>query len=189
MKKLIVGLLSIMAVVILFTVGLVVFMNGEDEYNATNFYSKVPSVVYDEILDSPEDAIYYYYQESCHFCNNVKEQVANFAQQLTTIDGIDFKVVDMVVAENQNAWYDWASHEANYGAGTAATLNPNYKDEASEMNEVDDVKITGTPGMIYVQDGEIKDYQIGEEIFTTMEMISDKYDLNIIFDRDAYNPK
>ncbi|MFV0288225.1 MAG: thioredoxin fold domain-containing protein [Mycoplasmatales bacterium] len=153
----------------------------------TDLYAIQENVDYDEVLDDAEPTLYYYYQNTCHYCNNIKPQVKQFAALINKTDGINFKVVDMKDKDNTNAWYDWKTHNEKYGEKTAATLNPDYKSEASEMKTVDDIEITGTPSVVYVKDGIIEDYEVGKDVFKAFDKVEEEFGIDYTFDESQYD--
>lgn len=153
--------------------------------NVTNIYEEQEHVKYDEVLNSSTPTIYYYYQKDCHFCNSIKDQITAFVSVVNETEGIDFKMVDLKDNYNQPAWYDWSTHNQKYTPNDAKS-NPNYIYEAQKMKKIDDIKITGTPTMIYVKDKEVQDYEVGGDVFDILEKVNDEFSIGATFDRSRY---
>ncbi len=181
MKKIIISLGFLVVILVAVVGGVGVYAQKYSLYNVQE------RVKYDEILDGDTPTIYYYYQDTCHYCNNIKPQVKEFASLINETPGIEFKVVDMKDPDNTEAWYDWEAHDKKYGENTSPTLNPDYKSEASEMKTINDVKITGTPSAVYVKDGEIVDYEAGKDIFKTFKQVKSEFNIDYTFDESQYN--
>ncbi len=178
MKALIITIVALLFV----GVGLLLFLSVT-EYS---IYDDQEKIRYDEILDGENPTIYYYYQESCGFCNSIKDQISSYAQITNKTDNLDFKIIDMAADKNNAAWYDWETHNETYGENTDAKLNPDYKYDPADMSTVDDVKITGTPSIIYVEDGDIKEYGVGIEVFDVLDAVNEEYGIDFEFDRSKY---
>ncbi len=153
---------------------------------SNSFYRTQATANYDEVLDSDVPTIYYYYQDTCHFCESIKGEVQKFADVVNERDDVNFVLVDMKTAYNQPGWYDWDAHNAKYGEGTSPSENPDYISDPKEMKKINDVKITGTPTMIYVKDHEVQDYQIGSAVFDILNNVIDEFDLGIDLDETVY---
>lgn len=153
----------------------------------TDLYNTSPSVKYDEVLDLEGRNIVYYYQATCTYCNSIKDQVTDFAQLLEG-EGVETNLVlvDMVDSYNKPAWYDWESHNAKYGEDTSPSLNPDYISDPDLMNSIEDIKITGTPTMILVDDGNVEEYKVGADVFDILEQVNEEEGLNYQFDRSKY---
>lgn len=171
---------------LLASTGVLVGMSAKENKSIYKLYDEQESVTYDEILDSETPTIYYYYQDSCHFCNSIKDQMTEYAQKINATDNLDFKLIDLEASKNANAWYDWATHNKIYGEDTPATDNPDYIYKPEDMHSVEDVKITGTPGLVYVEDGDIKEYAVGLDIFDVLDKIDKEYNIDMTFDRSKY---
>lgn len=141
-------------------------------YNLTNFnlYQDSEKVAYTEVLDDKTTpTIYYYYQETCEFCNSIKDQMTEMARAINANSEINIKLVDMLDLENKDGWGD-----ENYDYTTADLTDPSQ------------IKITGTPSMIYVVDGKVEKYTSGGNVFDILELVNDQYSLGVTLDRSRY---
>lgn len=139
--------------------------------NKFNLYTDAAHVNYNEVLDDVETpTIYYYYQDTCHFCNSIKDQVTELYLASEKSSEINLKLVDVKSAENKDAWTsDSAYDPANY-----------------DLSNVENIEISGTPTMILVEQGEVVDYKVGADVFDIMENANERYDLGLTFDRSKY---
>ncbi len=162
MKKTIIILVSVLVLL----VGTLTVIN----INTFNLYIDSEHVKYDEVLDDKTTpTLYYYYQDTCHFCNSIKDQVTDLYLAAEDTDQFNVKLVDVKSSTNVDAWAD-----ENYDLETADFSNPA------------NIQISGTPAMIYVEDGQVVEYKTGSDIFDIMELVNDKYNLNVEFDRSKY---
>lgn len=178
MKKIIIIILSLLCLMFIFLITI--------NINKFNLYKDQDHVIYDDIFEEENPTIYYYYQSTCHFCNSIKDQISDFAELINEKEGIEIKLVDMVDYKNQEAWYDWDNHDKKYGKGTSPKLNPNYIYEEEKMKEIGDIKITGTPTMIYVKNKKVQLYKTGADVFDILETVNKEFDLGYSFNRDKY---
>ncbi len=155
-------------------------------YQQNALYRTQEAVDYDEVLSSETNTVYYYYQDTCHFCESIKGEVTKFVDVVNKREDIDFVLVDMKTAKNQPAWYDWDSHNKKYGEGTSPDENPNYISNPKEMKQIDDIKITGTPTMIYVKNKQVEEYAVGQEVFDLLNVVINEYDLGLELDETVY---
>lgn len=173
MKKIHIILGIVVALVVLFVgilVASVIITNSADNgYNSSNLNKTVPKVKAVDVLDSKTPTVYYFYQETCHYCNSVKGEVSKFANVTLNTENIDFKMVDMADDINRDSWKE-------------ENEDFNYKTVKSGA----DIKVAGTPAMAYVVDGKIKDYQEGIAIFDLMKKVIDEYNLGISLNSSVY---
>ncbi len=152
-------------VVVVLTSGLVVVTNSK-----FNLYTDVPQVNYTEVLDDAETpTIYYYYQDTCHFCNSIKDQVSDLYLATADNPNINLKLVDVKSSKNAGAWADQGTDP-----------------KTADMTKAENIQISGTPSMIYVEDGAVAEYEVGSDVFTLMQNVNDQYDLGITFDPSRY---
>lgn len=160
----VVGLLLVILVIL--TTGLAIATSGK-----YNIYTDAPHVKYNEVLDDKTTpTIYYYYQDTCHFCNSIKDQVTNLYQATENNDKINLKLVDVKSADNANAW----------------AKDESYNPDAVDMTNPENIKIKGTPSMIYVENGKVVEYESGPDVFKIMNKVNDKYNLKLTFDPSKY---
>ncbi len=177
-NKMVVGLL-VLLIIIGSAAALIKFQDNK-------LYRQLESVNYDEVLSSDVATVYYYYQDTCHFCESIKGEMQKFSDAVNTNDNIEFKLVDMKDPYNKAAWYDWDAHNKKYGEGSSPEENPDYKSDPSEMKTIDDIKITGTPTMIYVKDNQVIDYKVGSEVFDLLDNVINEYNLDVTLDSSVY---
>ncbi len=141
MKKIIIILVAILAIL----VGILGFaMNGSE--SAATLYKKAPHVNYNQLLDDINGQnLYYFYQESCSHCNNIKGDVADF--YFNKPENIDFYLVDAADSANQDVWADSETEVQETGL----------------VSDYSDIQIKGTPTLIELQDGKITQFLVGEE--------------------------
>ncbi len=179
MKKISIFLILIITTII---ISLVVI-----KVNKFDIYKEQEHVLYNEVLtDTSEPTIYYYYQDTCHFCTSIKSQITDISKIINETEGINIKFVDMKDNKNVNAWYDWETHNKTYGEKTPPETNPNYISDPSKMKTYRDIKVTGTPTMIYVVDNKVVDYKVGSNVFDILESVNDEFNLGYTFDRSKY---
>lgn len=154
--------------------------------SGNQFYANQTSVDYDQVLSSDTPTVYYYYQDTCHYCDSIKGELEKFTDVVNQRDELNFALVDMQTNKNAAAWYDWDAHNEIYGEGSAASDNPNYITSPTDMHNIDDIKISGTPTMIYVKDNQVVDYQIGADVFTLLDAIIEEFNLDISLDASVY---
>lgn len=141
MKKIIVVLLVILAVL----VGLLtVFSKG-----STNaFYNEAPHVDYNQLGDDVVGTnLYYFYQESCVHCNNIKGDIADFYYNKP--EDIDFYLVDAASSSNSAVWFQGESAD--------------FVEPSGKFTDYTDVQILGTPTLVEIKDGQITQFLVGEE--------------------------
>ncbi len=155
-------------------------------YQQNALYRSQEQANYDEVLSSDTPTVYYYYQDTCHFCESIKGEVTKFTDVVNKRDDIDFVLVDMKTAKNQQAWYDWDSHNKKYGEGSKPEENPDYISDPAEMKKIDDIKITGTPTMIYVKDKQVQEYVVGPDVFDLLDVVINEFDLGLDLDETVY---
>lgn len=163
LKKVIVILLSIAVVL---TAGLTYVTKSK-----FNLYTDTPHVKYNQVLeDKKTPTLYYYYQDTCHYCNSIKDQVTDLYLATENNDKINVKLVDLKSSANANGW----------------APDKSYDPEKADMTNPENIKIQGTPSMIYVENGEVVEYQSGKAVFNVMETVNKKYDLGLTFDPSRY---
>ncbi len=163
---------------------------GYFSVSGTDLYKELDYVKYDEVLTKTEDpTIYYYFQDTCHFCQSIKGEMTKLNEAIPEDSKFSIKLVDMKDPQNTAAWYDWAAHEKEYGKNTPATDNPNYISNPSEMKKVEDIKVTGTPTMIYVKDNKVIDYQVGQKVFDLLDNAISDNGINVKLDPSVYGKK
>ncbi len=186
MKKIVIGICSLifLLLIILIAIGLV-NKNKENEENQKieESFQKIEEVKYDDILSNDGNQIYYYYQPNCGYCNELKPTIVDFYSKLDDSTNVSFNRIDMSKKENEAGWYDWDEHHEKYGSTSDNPKdNPNYKFEAEDLKTVNDVKITGTPSIVYVKDKKIQEFKIGnDDIKALLDNIAkeNKIDFNL----------
>lgn len=159
---------------------------GVIKSQARDVYSELEKVNYDQVLEEEKPTIYYYFQTTCHFCESIKGELTKFIDAIPDDNPVEVKLVDMRATKNTTAWYDWDAHRKKYGANSDASANPNYISDPKQMKKIDDIKITGTPTMIYVKDGQVIDYQVGPDVFKILNNVVEEFDLNVNLDSSVY---
>ncbi len=155
----------LLVVLVVMTSGLVIVTKSK-----FNLYTDVPEVNYTDVLDDVNTStIYYYYQDTCHFCNSIKDQVSELYLATTENVDINLKLVDVKSAKNAGAWADDG-------------VDPRSLD----MSKAENIQITGTPSMIYVEDGQVVEYEVGSDVFKLMENVNEQYQLGLTFDPSKY---
>lgn len=158
----------IMLVVIVVVLSTGLYIVSSSQYN---IYTDAEHVTYDQVLDEKEvPTVYYYYQDTCHFCNSIKDQVTDLYLAMENNDKINMKLVDLKSSKNKDGW----------------STDPTYDPETVDMTDVNNIKATGTPTMIYVKNGEVVEYEIGPDVFTLMENVNQEFDLGLTFDPSRY---
>ncbi len=179
MKKISIFLILIIVVVI----GILITI----KINNYDIYKEQEHVQYNEVLtNTNEPTIYYYYQDTCHFCKSIKSQVTDISKIINNTQGINIKLVDMKDPKNNKSWYDWDEHNKKYGQGTSPETNPDYISNPKDMKTYEDIKITGTPTMIYVKNNQVIDYKVGSDVFDILESVNKEFNLGYTFDRSKY---
>lgn len=173
MKGIIIGLSAALVVIIILAIGLIIYGSKHE------FYNTVDHVDFEKILDETEgNHLYYFYQPSCTHCNDLKPTMEKFVNKLKNTDEVDIKFVNMAEEKNADGWYDWKTHYETYGDDTPASLNPDYISDPAQMKTLDDIEITGTPTMIYEKDGEVVNYEVGNDVIEAlMKDIEEEYDI------------
>lgn len=141
-------------------------------YYKTNFdlYTDSEKVGYLEVLDDKTTpTVYYYYQDTCHFCNSIKDQVTDMYLAIAQRNDINMKLVDARSSANSGVWGD-----------------EDYNYETADLTDPNQIKITGTPSMIYVVNGEVKMYKSGANVFDIMDQVNEDYGLGLTFDPSKY---
>lgn len=86
-------------------------------------------------------AMYYFFQEDCTHCQNIKDDVADFYYE--TKDDIEMYFVDMADEVNWELWASSGSDLSSYG--------------------LDGLTIEGTPTLVKTEDGSIDYVAVGED--------------------------
>ncbi len=154
--------------------------------SAENIYKELEHVTYTEVLDDEKPTIYYYYQSTCHYCESIKGEITRLKNAIPEDSEFSIKLVDMKDGRNSNAWYDWNTHEQKFGSDTPASDNPDYISDPAKMNTIDDIKVTGTPTMIYVKDNKVVDYQVGKPVFELLNNAVLEQNIDIDLDESVY---
>ncbi len=175
--------ISLVLILIIF---LIFSILGIIKLNTFDIYKEQEHVNYSEVLNESEPTIYYYYQDSCHYCKSIKSQITDISKIINNTEGINIKFVDMKDSKNTDAWYNWDEHNRKFGQNTSPELNPNYISNPKDMKKYSDIKVTGTPTMIYVVNNQVKDYKVGGDVFDILEEVNDEFNLGYTFDRSKY---
>lgn len=138
MKYLIGGLVAVIVVL----AGVFVVISKD---TGATLYDDAPHVNYADISDTDGKNIYYFYQETCVHCNNIKDQIASFYYNKP--EDIDFYLVDAADSANSDVWYQ----------GSEEFVQP-----SGEFTSYEDIKIQGTPTMIEIDDGQFTEFFVGE---------------------------
>ncbi len=164
MKKIIIAVCSLIITLLLVLIG-VSLLNKQEEGQMESKFNEIEEVKYDEILSKEGKQIYYYYQPTCGYCNKLKPTIVEFYEALEkSKSDVSFNKIDMSKEENFNAWYDWEAHKEKFGdLSSDAKDNPDYKFEPKDLVSVEDLKISGTPSLVYVEDGKIKEFKVGND--------------------------
>lgn len=163
LKKFVIGLILIAV-----TLTGVVYASTVGKFN---IYSDGEHVLYNQVLDDVEiPTVYYYYQDTCHFCNSIKDQITNLYLTVENNDKINMKLVDAKSSKNADVW------------AADNLYNPNIEG----IKDASDIKITGTPAMIYVKDGKVDLYETGAGVFEVMESVNQEFKLGLSFDQSKY---
>ncbi len=186
MKKIVIGVCSLIIILLLLLIGLGLVNNNKEKKESQKIeesFQQIKEVKYDEILSKEGNQLYYYYQPNCGYCNELKPTIVEFYSKLDDSTNVSFNRIDMSKEENEEGWYDWDAHHEKYGTTSDDPKdNPNYKFEAEDLQTVNDVKISGTPSIVYVKDGKIQEFKIGNnDIMALLDNISkeNKIDFNI----------
>lgn len=141
MKKLLIILLVILAVLV---GALTIVGKG----SSATLYDDAPHVNYANITDDVlGQNLYYFYQDTCVHCNNIKADMAKFYYNKP--EDIDFYLVDGADKANSDVWFRGEQEDF---------IQPSGKVESA-----DDIKILGTPTLIEITDGVITQFLVGEE--------------------------
>lgn len=140
MKKMLIILLAILAILI----GTLMVV-GKD--SSATFYADAPHLAYNQLTDDADGQnLYYFYQDDCHFCNEIKPQMADFFYSKPA--DIDFYLIDIAPGKgNDDVWFDKST-----GDFTAAS---------GKLDDYNDIKVTGTPTLVETTDGEITQFLVG----------------------------
>lgn len=143
-----------------------------------SLYNRATVATVDDIFTKDGNNIYYFYQTTCHYCNNIKGEVTKFYDALEDKNaGIEFNIVDMQDDSNTPEWYD----------GDDYTTDPDYKSDPNNIKSLKDLDIVGTPTMIYVEDKKVKEYEVGPNVFDLMDTLIKDNNLGITLDPSTYS--
>lgn len=123
-----------------------------------NLYDDAPHVDYNQITDDVEGRnLYYFYQDTCVHCNNVKPKISDFYYNKPA--DVDFYLVDAAADVNSDVWYQGD--------------NDSFVKPTGEVKDYSDIKIQGTPTLVEITDGKITNFLVGEdEIPTYLESLN-----------------
>lgn len=141
MKKMIIALCVVLVVLL---GGLVVIQSSGQ--TSSTFYDDAPHAVIGDTIPAEGTNLYYYYQETCVHCNNIKSSMADWYNNSKPED-VNFYLVDAATEENQEVW---------------TTDSDNYTEPNGKVSELSDLTIQGTPTLIEVTDGEVANFNVGE---------------------------
>ncbi|MFV0288184.1 MAG: hypothetical protein ACK5HR_01850 [Mycoplasmatales bacterium] len=157
MKKIIILLSVILAVMIIFPAGLVICISQND------FYNTVDHIKFKNILDEPKgDHLYYFYEKKTEYCDDLEPEMEEFVHRLDSTDKIDIKFIDMRKKANEDGWEE--------------DLDKVY--EVEKTKTLDDFKVVGVPAMLHVKDGVAVEYK--ENLYNVEEMMDEieaEYDI------------
>lgn len=142
MKKLLIMLLVTLALL----VGALAIV-GRD--SSATFYTDAPHVDYANITDDLEGQnLYYFYQDSCAHCENIKPAMAKFYYNKP--EDIDMYLVDIMPGKgNEDAWFDGESDD--------------FVEPSGKVTSAYDIKVPGTPTLIEITDGVVTQFLVGED--------------------------
>lgn len=138
MKKIIIGL----AVVLIVLVSILAVVG---QGSSAKLYSDADHLEYSELGQNVLGTnLFYFYQESCSHCNNIKEDVNNFYRNQPA--DVNFFLIDAADATNQEVW----------------DSSEDFVTPSGRVTDYSDIKIQGTPTLIEVKDGVITQFLVGE---------------------------
>lgn len=140
MKKIVSALVSVLILLI----GMLFVINV---YEPVDFYKIAEHVNYKDISKTDGTNLYYFYQETCLHCNNIKDDVANFYEKKD--ENINLFLVDAAKTKNSDVWFTGDASE--------------FKEPSGDFNSYKDIKIQGTPTLIEIKDGKITKFLVGED--------------------------
>ncbi|WOO89149.1 hypothetical protein R2F61_00175 [Mollicutes bacterium LVI A0078] len=142
MKKLIIGMLIVL-------IALVAALAVLGQGSSASLYADGTHADYNQIGDDVVGTnLYYFYQESCVHCNNIKEDIADFYYSDEHED-IDFYFVDAAQSKNSDVWFRGESDD--------------FVPPSGKFTDYTDIQILGTPTLIEIMDGQITQFLVGEE--------------------------
>ena len=181
MKKIIIGLISIIVLAVIANAVMPSLTSSKD----------LPHISYQETFSQPEEEYFvYFYQESCGLCQEFSPELVDASAN----HEVSIYLVDLGDEANQSAWYDWETHnniypkvigtvvdgekvfnegesEANYptNEGWEITTNENNEilaDHKGAFNNLtpqtpEELDISGTPSLLKVKNGKFADYSEG----------------------------
>lgn len=179
MKKMVISIVILSLLVFLGLITAIIMPSLSGKATVSNLYKIVNKVNYDDVLSKDGNQLYYYYQETCAHCKELKPTIVRFYNAIEESGAdLELNIVDMGDSNNEDGWYDWQSHGEKYGEDSNDPKdNPDYKYEAKDLKTIDDIKITGTPSIIYVKDGEVKRFEIGDNVSKLLEELTKEYNL------------
>ncbi len=129
--------------------------DGTKKATTKNLYEVGKHIRKGEPLDTDGEAIYYFYQDSCKYCIELKPKVTEFYnKELETDDKMYF--VDVANLSNSDFWAQDDFNQAEIKAKIANGQNV----------DPDEIKITGTPSMVVFEDGQATEYLVGNDDIT-----------------------
>lgn len=159
-KRLSKGYIAGIVVVVIIFVLLIFGMFKLHKLNAeADIYKAENQIVGKDILTKPGKNIYYFYQPTCGHCEEVKPDITKFTAGIKDSD-INFYVVDMSMGVNNDYWYQGENYQTD----------PDYK-KNEDIHTAKDVQIVGTPTMIYADGQKVISQEIGNGIYTTMNLV------------------
>lgn len=158
-KKVLIASVSIIVVLVVLIGGLASVMIYSS-VTADKVYKQANSIKGSEVLSLKGKNIYYYYQPDCHYCDNVKPDVTKFSDEIKKYD-VGFNVIDMADSKNSDYWYSSDKYDNAFD-------DPTYKKTPQEIKSVNDIKIAGTPTMIYADGSTVKSVNMGYGVYDVM---------------------
>lgn len=172
MNKIIIGLVALLAILV---GGTFVVQAGIDK---TDLYTTAEHVNTKDVFDKKGKNIFYFYQEQCSHCQDMKPTMQKFYKALTDAKtDVNFYLVDMAQSENSEQWY----------SGEDYTKDDNFKDNPADIKSIKDLQIVGTPTMVTIENGKVTNYGIGgTKIFDILEKYIKSLKLDVKLDRSQF---
>ncbi len=166
-----IGILILILIVLIGGLFVIGQKEAKADEEANKLYTESQSVTSDQIFSQSGKNIYYFYKEECSYCNEAKPELLKFKNANDEAKTeLGFNIVDMDAEANKNLWY----------TGEDYKTDPNYKSNPSDIKTIDDLQIIGTPSMIYVEDGVVKEYLVGNaEIYEFLNQKSSELLLDV----------
>ncbi len=129
--------------------------DGTQEATTKTLYEVGKHIKKGDPLDTEGKAIYYFYQDTCKYCIELKPKTTEFYnKELETDDKMYF--VDLANISNADFW---AKDDFNQGELEA-------KITIGEDIDPNEIKISGTPSMVVFEDGKLTKYLVGNDEIT-----------------------